>query len=257
MRSGVARKPVQVTTSDGLSLTFWWWDQEAVRDKLLIVAPGFMQQHGTNIMRHLAHLFWHDRDVLGVDFRGMAGNPGRYSFGRDEHKDLRAAFEWAKRMGYKRVELIGFSMGAYICLRALAEGAGPVQRCYFVSGPTNIEEIVLTGGPIRQLWAFIRHPLRIQLRVWGGSQFFFRWAWPLGGHPHAARELAPKVKVPVHYLIGGDDQLVLPRLTRAVHDATKAPKSLTVFKDGQHAEYMPVTQPGKFIRWMREHGFKG
>jgi len=226
-----------------------------VRDKLLIVAPGFAQHHGTNIMRHLAHTFWQERDVLGVDFRGMAENPGRYSFGRDEQRDLQAAFAWARAMKYKRVELIGYSMGAYIGLRALAEDPGPVQRFYFVSGPTSIEDIVLTGGPLRQVLAFLMHPLRIHTRVWAGSQFLFRWAWPLGGHPDG-RELAKKVTVPTHYLIGSDDQLVLPQLTQAVYDAATAPKTLTVFQGGQHAEYMAVTQPGKFLRWMREHGYK-
>jgi alpha-beta hydrolase superfamily lysophospholipase len=255
MKNGVERKPIQVTTSDGLSLSFWFWDQARVRDKLLIVAPGFMQHHGTNIMKHVARLFWQDRDVLGVDFRGMAGNPGRYSFGRDEQKDLQAAFAWAKKMRCKRVELIGFSMGAYISLRAVAEDPGPVQRLYFVSGPTSIEEVVSTLGPLRQLLYILLHPFHLQLRVWAGSQLFFRWAWPLGGHPDG-RELAKKVKIPVQYLIGSDDQLVLPQLTEAIYDQTRSPKTLTIFEGGQHAEYMAVTQPGKFIRWMREHGYK-
>lgn len=255
LKSFVARKPVHVRTSDGLDLTFWWWDQRRVRDKLLIVAPGFAQHHGTNIMRHVARKFWDRRDVLGVDFRGMAGNPGRYGFGRDEQRDLQAAFAWAKKMRYKRVELIGFSMGAYIGLRALAEDPGPVKRFYFVSGPSSIEDIVKTLGPIRQVLAFLRHPERIQLRVWAGSQFFFRWAWPLGGHPPGT-DLARRLKVPTHFLIGSEDQLVLPKLTQAVHAATRAPKTLTVFKDGQHAEYMAVTQPGQFLAWMRSNGYR-
>jgi pimeloyl-ACP methyl ester carboxylesterase len=238
-----------------LDLTFWWWDQQRVRDKLLIVAPGFAQHHGTNIMRHLARMFWDRRDVLGVDFRGMAGNPGRYSFGRDEQKDLQAAFAWAKKMRYKRVELIGFSMGAYFGLRALAEDPGPVRRFYFVSGPSSLEDIVWSLGPIRQVLAFVRHPGRIRLRVWAGSQFLFRWAWPLGGHPPAAA-LAPRLKVPTHFLIGSEDRLVLPQLTRAVHAATRAPKTLTVIEGGQHAEYMAVTQPGKFLAWMRRNGYR-
>lgn len=253
--NGVERKPIPVTTSDGLNLTFWLWDQERVKDKLLIVAPGFMQHHGTNIMKHVAHMFWKDRDVLGVDFRGMAENPGRYSFGRDEAKDLQAAFAWARKMKYKRVELIGFSMGAYISLRAVAEDPGPVQRLYFVSGPTNIEEIVLSGGPLLQLWGFLKDWKRIRLRVWAGSQFFFRWAWPLGGHPNG-RELAGRVRIPVHYLVGTEDLLVLPRLTRAVFEQTRSPKSYTVVQDGQHAEYMAVTHPHRVLEWMREHGFE-
>lgn len=253
--NGVERKPVPVTTSDGLDLTFWWWDQAKARDKLLIVAPGFMQQHNTNIMKHIARMFWTDRDVLGVDFRGMAGNLGRYGFGRHEQKDLQAAFAWAKKMKYKRVELIGFSMGAYIALRAVAEDPGPVKRLYFVSGPTSIEEIVRTGGPLLQLWGFIKDWKRLKLRVWGGSQYFFRWDWPLGGHPDG-RKLAEKVTIPVHYLVGTEDRLVLPRLTEAVFQHTRSPKSLTVIQDGQHAEYMAVTHPSQFLNWMREHGFR-
>ena len=247
---GIERKAIHVSTSDGLELTFWLWDQQRVKDKLLIVAPGFGQHHGTNIMKHVARLFWDKRDVLGVDFRGMAGNPGRYGFGYAEHLDLQAAFAWAKRQGYKEVELIGFSMGAYISLRALAEYPGFIQRCYFVSGPTCIEDIVRTGGPLRQAAWILTHWAHVRLRVWAGSQYFFRWDWPLRSQPSAV-ELAPRVRIPVHFLTGTDDQLVLPKLTRAVFNAKKGKKSLTELGDGQHAEYMALAQPGAFLAWMK------
>lgn len=255
VKTGVEREPVRVRTSDGLRLTFWLWDQQKVRDKLLIVAPGFAQHHGTNIMKHIARMFRDQRDVLGVDFRGMAGNPGRYGFGHAEQKDLQAAFAWAKKRRYKRVELIGFSMGAYIGLRALAEDPGPVKRFYFVSGPTCIEDVVRTLGPLRQLLAMLLHPLRIKTRVWAGSQYFFRWDLPLRKKPRG-EALASKLSVPTHYLIGSADRLVLPKLTRAVHAATRAPKTLTVFEGGQHAEHMAVTEPVKFLAWMREYGYR-
>jgi alpha-beta hydrolase superfamily lysophospholipase len=248
---GVERKPVQLRTSDGLDLTFWWWNQHKTRKRLLIVAPGFAQHHGTKIMKHLAREFLPGADVLGVDFRGMAGNPGRYSFGSREHLDLQAAFKWAKKMKYKRVELLGFSLGAYISLRALAEDTGPVKRCYFVSGPTRLEDIVKTGGPLRQLFAIATRWHHIVARVWAGSQWFFRWDWPLRSKP-SALDFAPKVKVPVHFLIGGYDQLVLPRLTKAVYEAVKAPKSLTTFARGHHAEYMAVQEQKAFLKWMKE-----
>ncbi len=256
VKNGVERRPVRVRTADGLDLTFWLWDQQKVRDKLLIVAPGFAQHHGTNIMRQVARTFWHRRDVLGVDFRGVADtNPGRYTFGRKEHLDLQAAFAWARRMRYKHVELVGFSMGAYIGLRALAEDPGPVKRFYFVSGPTCIEDIVKTLGPARQVGYFLRHPGQIKLRFWAGSQILFRWGWPLGGHPHGT-ELAARLKVPTHFLIGSEDRLVLPSLTRAVHAATRAPKTLTVFEGGQHAEYMAVVQRERFLAWMERRGLR-
>lgn len=252
LRPGVERVPIQVRTADGLDLTFWLWDQRRVKDRLLIVSPGFLQHHGTNIMQHVARMFWDGGDVLGVDYRALAGNPGAYSFGIDESRDLQAAFAWARRMRYKRVELLGFSMGAYIALKAVAEDPGPVRRLYFVSGPTRIEEIVTSGGPVLQFWSFLKHWHYIRLRVWAGSQFLFRWAWPLrwGKHPDA-RTLAPKVRIPVHYLAGTEDRLVLPRLTRAVYEATQSKKSWTVLKDGQHAEYMALMMSKDFLAWMK------
>ena len=250
-REVVERKPIEVRTSDGLTLTFWWWVPRRQRERLIIVSPGFAQHHGTNIMKHVAQELWAQADVLGVDFRGMADNPGRYGFGFAEHLDLQAAFVWAKKMRYKRVELLGFSMGAYIALRALAVDPGPVKRCYFVSGPTKLEDIVRTGGPIRQGLAIATHWHHIRTRFWAGSQFLFRWDWPLRKKPSAV-EFAGRVKVPVHFLIGAYDQLVLPKLTRAVHDAVNAPKSLTVFPRGHHAEYMAVQERRLFLAWMEQ-----
>lgn len=252
-KQSVERKAVPVRTSDGLDLTFWWWDQAKVRSRLLIVSPGFAQHHGTRIMRHLA-LELVDQakaDVLGVDFRGMADNPGRYGFGFAEHLDLQEAFRWAKKMKYKRVELVGFSMGAYIALRALAIDPGPVKRCYFVSGPTKIEDIVTTLGPLRQAFALATHWHHIRTRFWAGSQWLFRWDWPLRSKPSAV-DFAPRVKVPVHFLAGAYDQLVLPKLTKAVYEAVKAPKSLTTFPRGQHAEYMALEERQAFLAWMKE-----
>lgn len=249
LKRGVERKPVRVRTADGLDLTFWWWDQQAVRSRLIIVAPGFAQHHGTRIMKHVARELWGKADVLGVDFRGMAGNPGRYGFGYAEHLDLQAAFAWARRMRYRSVELLGFSMGAYIALRAVAQDPGPVRRLWFVSGPTRLEDIVLTGGPLRQVWAVISHWSRIKVRVWAGSQWFFRWDWPLRPKPDAV-EFAARVRIPVHFLVGHFDQLVLPALTRRVHAAVRGKKSLTEFPGGQHAEYMALEEKGAFLAWM-------
>lgn len=244
------RQRIPLRTRDGLQLSAWLWAAHQPQGRLTIVSPGFAQHHGTNIMRHIAQEFVQDRDVLGVDFRGMAGNPGRYGFGWKEEQDLQAAIQWAKARRYRDIEVIGFSMGAYIGLKALALEPGPVKRYFFVSGPTCVEDIARTLGPLRQAWALLTHWQQIKYRVWAGSQWFFRWDWPFRSKPRAT-EFAPRMRVPVAFLIGGQDQLVLPKLTLAVHQAVKARKTLALFPEGQHAEYMAVVERRKFLAWVQ------
>jgi pimeloyl-ACP methyl ester carboxylesterase len=235
-------------SQDGLPLRARWWKGKRRRRALTVVSPGFAQHHGNRIHQRVAALILPQRDVLGVDYRGMAGQPGRYSFGADEHQDLIPLLDWAGRH-YADVELLGFSMGAIIALRALAQRPGRVRRLYFVSGPTSVEGIVATLGPIRQPLYLLGHPWLWPIRHSAQSQVLFRWGWPFWAKA-PADAMGARLKTPAAFLVGGRDWLVLPRLTRAVHDAVRVRKQWTEFPEGQHAEYMAVLQPQAFLAWM-------
>jgi pimeloyl-ACP methyl ester carboxylesterase len=233
---------------DGLALRARLWTGKRQRRALTVVSPGFAQHHGNRVFQRVAAMILARRDVLGVDYRGMAGQPGRYTFGAREQQDLIPLLDWACRR-YADVELLGFSMGAIIALRALAEHPAKVRRLYFVSGPTSLEGVLLSGGPLLQSLNLLSHPSQLALRASAQTQPWCRYGWPLFPKPRG-RDLAARLAVPVSFLVGGRDWLVLPRLTRALHDAVTVRRQWTEFPDGQHAEYMAVLQPKAFLAWM-------
>src|SRR5262249_60044669 len=72
--------------------------------------------------------------VLSRAFRGHGRSGGASTLGDKEIKDLAAVVAYARELGYARVALVGFSMGASVVLRfaGLIGGADAVAS---VSGP--------------------------------------------------------------------------------------------------------------------------
>lgn len=233
--------------SDGMRIAARLWHRGGVKGPLILVAPGFSQNKDTPIMRRTCEILAEFGDVLCVDFRGTGQSAGRYHFGAEEHLDLKAAFLWARRRS-KDIELIGFSMGAYIALRAASEFPGFVRRLYLVSGPTSIGGIVRTLGPIRQGLTVLFKPDVLKVKFWAGSDYFFRWGTIFKKKP-AGEDLAAALKIPVSFLVGLRDQLVLPRLSRKVYEAVKSRKLWAEFPRGHHAEYLAIMQQFEFREW--------
>jgi pimeloyl-ACP methyl ester carboxylesterase len=243
----LVEEAVTLYASDGMRIEALLWHRGGKKGPLIVVAPGFSQNKDTPIMRRVSEILADYGEVLCVDFRGTGQSEGRYHFGAEEHLDLEAALRWARRRNHD-IELVGFSMGAYIALRAASEMPGYARRLYFVSGPTRIEEIVKTLGPLRQGLSVLFKPDVLKVRFWAGSDYFFRWGTIFKPKPRG-EDLAAKLKIPISVLVGGRDQLVLPKLSRRVFEAAQGRKLWTEFPQGHHAEYMAVMQQFEFREW--------
>lgn len=246
-----SKKPPQssdlaLRARDGIRIAARHWRRPGTRN-LIVMVPGFGQNKDTPIMRRCADIFSDYGDVLCLDLRGTGKSEGRYHFGAGEELDVQAALLWAKSR-YGSVELMGFSMGAYISLRAAVDNPKLVQRLFFVSGPTRIDDIVLTLGPIRQ--AIVRfNPEVRKVSRWAGMDMFFRWGSIFRSKPRG-QDLAAALKVPISLLVGSRDQLVLPKLSHRVFEAAASKKVWTVFEGGFHAEYLAVMREVEFRAWI-------
>ena len=72
--------------------------------------------------------------VLSFDFRGHGRSGGASTLGDREIKDLAVVVAYARELGYARVALVGFSMGASVVLR-FAGLIGGADAVVSVSGP--------------------------------------------------------------------------------------------------------------------------
>jgi alpha/beta superfamily hydrolase len=75
--------------------------------------------------------------TLRFNFRGLGRSGGRATGGVEEWQDVRAAAEWLRRRGAPRIALAGYSFGALMAARAVAEGA-PACAFAAVGFPTTI-----------------------------------------------------------------------------------------------------------------------
>jgi pimeloyl-ACP methyl ester carboxylesterase len=241
-------QPVSLTfsASDGLRVHARLWAGPREGGRLLQLSPGFGQHSGTRSFTALAQYLSPLAAVLVLDYRGNGLSQGSFQFGADEHRDLAPVLAWARK-GYAHVSLMGFSLGAYTAVRAVAEDGERPERLLLVSCPTKVEEIVWSGGAFLQplLLPFDAWPTKVK----GGNDFFFRYGWFFRAKPSAVT-LAKQARLPAHFLVGRRDWLVFPRLSRKVRRAWGGPSSWTEFEEGGHAERMFHHEPERFVAWV-------
>ncbi len=74
--------------------------------------------------------------ALRFNFRGVGESEGRYSRGIGEVADLEAAMEYLKVLGCDSVVPVGYSFGAWITMKWVAQGGG-LGRWVAVAPPLN------------------------------------------------------------------------------------------------------------------------
>jgi pimeloyl-ACP methyl ester carboxylesterase len=190
-------------------------------------------------------------DVVCLDFRGVGKSEGRYTFGAEEYLDLEPILRWG-RENYGKVVLLGLSLGSYHSLRAAHAWPELVDKLLLVSCPSSLEDVLRTLGPLRQGWAIATDLKALRKRLSIEFNLFFRWGNPFSSKPNAAR-LAPSLRVPSAFLVGGRDRLVVKSLSRKVFEGTVAPKTWDEIPEGNHAEFLYVEQPEKFKGWFHEN----
>ncbi|MBN1363931.1 MAG: hypothetical protein JW976_03910 [Syntrophaceae bacterium] len=75
--------------------------------------------------------------TLRFNFRGVGGSTGEYSEGIGEKKDIVAVSEYMKKIGLKKLFFAGYSFGAWVGSKILAENNRIFSCKYLVSPPIN------------------------------------------------------------------------------------------------------------------------
>ena len=103
-------------------------------DLAIIVAHGFtLSWQRPSVWRVISRMNRFG-GVLSFDFRGHGRSGGASTLGDREIKDLAVVVAYARELGYARVALVGFSMGASVVLR-FAGLIGGADAVVSVSGP--------------------------------------------------------------------------------------------------------------------------
>ena len=229
-------------TQDGIAIHGRHWSR--ANRAVFLIMPGYAQHSGSGVMQSIAEDLAVTRDVLCLDPRGNGRSDGRFQFGANEWRDVEAALRWASEH-YDDVSLLGFSLGAYSSLRTCVEGAVKPDRLFLVSCPTKFQDIVFKGHALHHGFKALAHPLLLKKERYP----FFRWGNPLRSKPSAS-DLACRLEVPVSFLVGAEDKLVPPSMSRAVYDQVAGEKKWLELARADHAEFIFESHPVECGLWV-------
>jgi pimeloyl-ACP methyl ester carboxylesterase len=198
----------------------------------IIIAHGFTLSWQRPRVWRIARQFNLTAGVITFDFRGHGRSGGLSTLGDLEINDLDMAVAYARELGYQRIAVVGFSMGASVVLRH-AGLVGGVDAVVSVSGPGRW--YYRGTERMRRVHYAVEHRLgRFVTRHWLKTRIDPA-GWTLIPVPpaEAAAQIAP---VPLLIVHGDQDLYFPPEHARQLYEAAREPKELWLIPGMGHAE---------------------
>lgn len=166
-----------------------------------------------------------DFDALAFDFRGHGDSQGGTTLGEQEVEDVGAVVNYAKQFDYRRVILMGSSMGGAVAIRYAGtheDVDGVVTIGAFAHG--NFSSIALQG--LRLLELPVTHRLLRELRRTRIRSYESRSA-----PADVVENISPRPLLLIH---GERDPLIPVSHARELYARAREPKQLIVIPRGSH-----------------------
>jgi pimeloyl-ACP methyl ester carboxylesterase len=218
-------------------------------DLAIIVAHGFtLSWQRASVWRVIGRLRRFG-GVLSFDFRGHGRSGGASTLGDKEIKDLAVVVAWARELGYRRIALVGFSMGASVVLRyaglvggadAVVSVSGPGWWYYRGTKPMRRVHFAVE----RRVGRLLTRKL-LNTRIHGG-----RWD-PVPVPPAEAAALISPAPLPVAH--GNQDGYFPVEHAQQIYAAATEPRDLWVVPGFGHAEAAASTALiDRIGRWVEQ-----
>jgi pimeloyl-ACP methyl ester carboxylesterase len=228
----IREEPVTLHTEDSVLLSAAHLSARVDTDLAIVLAHGFSGTWRNLRTRFIMRAMSARAGVVAFDFRGHGGSGGVSTVGDREILDVAAAVAWARRHGYRRIALAGFSMGASVVVRyaALYDGVAAVAA---VSGPAHWYYRGTTA--MRWLHHVVEWPFgRLVGRLWLRTRISAD-GW--SDIPLTPEQLAPKIApTPLLVFHGGQDRFFPLRHAHALFDSAGEPRQLWIDPTMGHAE---------------------
>jgi uncharacterized protein len=135
-----------IPSSDGYLIPFRAWTAEKglnSQKELFILSHGLEGSAESGYIQDCAHeLHQKGFDVWAWYMRGCSKiDSGPLLYNSGFTIDLRSLIEEAKKLTYKRIHLIGFSVGGNITLKLLGEGVQGISSAVCFSTPLHLEDV--------------------------------------------------------------------------------------------------------------------
>jgi pimeloyl-ACP methyl ester carboxylesterase len=202
------------------------------RGMCVVLAHGFTGAWRLPTIMRIATLLNRYGGVLAIDFRGHGRSRGQSTLGDHEVLDVEAAVRHARELGYRRVAVVGFSMGASVAIRH-AGLYGGVDAVVAVSSPARW--YYRGTAPMRQLhWVIERRAGRLMARLVKRTRIAASGWDPV---PEAPHEVVGKIAPTPLLIVHGDADHYFPlEHAEQLYAAAREPRELWVERGFGHAE---------------------
>ncbi|GAA4075030.1 alpha/beta hydrolase [Nonomuraea soli] len=198
----------------------------------IVLAHGFTGSWRCKDTRRIAHVLSRTGGVVAFDFRGHGRSTGLSTVGDLEILDVEAAVRHLRMIGYRKIAVVGFSMGAAVSVRHAGLHGG-------------VDAVVSVSAPARWYYRGTR-PMRTV--HWAIERPVGRWAASLGKRTRIARGPWDPVPVPPHeaaalisptplLVVHGDSDTFFPlEHAHQLFEGAREPKELWIEPGYGHAE---------------------
>jgi len=172
-------------------------------------------------------------NVLLVDFRGHGLSSGNSSsFGVKETEEVEMAEAWARRAGNNRIILYGVSLGAGVCIRAVAEGkVKPVAVIADMPFGKLRNHLRARAAEI----GFPAEPFATLTSFWMGVEQGYN------GVGQNMTQQAAKINVPILVEWGQKDRYVSRKEINELYSVIPSlHKKIVVYPDADHQSYLGI-----------------
>ncbi len=224
-----------LTTQDGIKIAVNHYEKDT--NSVIIIAPGWFMTKDSKSFKQMSEIFNKYCAVLAMDFRGHGKSSGFYTFTSKEINDINSVIEFAQSK-YKKIYMIGFSLGAAIVLIAGANHK-EIEKIIAVSAPACFEKI---ENKVWKKEAWLPTLKKCELNRW----FSIR------------PSLIPKKKIkpidivdnitsPTLFIAGEKDPTVENWHTKALFTKAVCSKKYELFENCCHAEDLFIQDREKFV----------
>jgi len=173
--------------------------------------------------------------------RGHGKSSDKFSWTAHEQKDLRAITSYAKENHYAGIGVVGFSLGAAVALIEASRHQN-IDSVIAVSPPADLGSIDYHFWE-KDMW----EDLKLNLGTKGRGKGI------RAGDPSLEKvrpiDIVDKISpTPVLFIHGGKDWLIKSSHSQRLFEKARAPKALSIIKDGGHAERMFDVCPDQFMK---------
>lgn len=230
---------VQLKTSGGIPIDAWYSPTDSSHSCVILVHgysvnKSFFQNEAAMLKR------W-GYSVLLFDLRGHGKSGGNTtSFGMSETDELQKAFAYAKQRGNSKIILYGGSLGAGICIKAVADGEVSPDAIIADAPFGSLQEHF--KGRARTL-GFPSEPFASLVTFWVGVEKGYN------GFTHDVRSYAKKVHCPALVEWGTRDPIVTKDEAEEIFENLSSKnKHLAVYPEAGHCAFLETNS----LTWEQE-----